>query len=216
MNLHTLPHRWQAILSIDEQKSIIAILESTDVDWFIANATVNSKFIPEYNYDERVLDTYNCVHKIFYQDNDSISPIVETKYFLLLELSKKIAHKISKELNIQIKEFLRIKANSLFTNPGFTANNFNVPHKDYTSPDNVMSIVYYVNSGDGDTVVFNEYDKDNMLLGEPVRYKPIQGSAIAFKSNMYHASSNPVNHLRRTVINISFTYEENNDTLARS
>ncbi len=216
MNLHTLPHRWQAILSISEQKSIIKILDSTSVDWFIANSTVNAEFVPEYNYDDRVFDTYNCVHQIFNHDEDSKLPIVQTTQYLLLELSKKIVYKISKKLNIQPIQFLRIKANTLFNNQGFTANNFNVPHKDYTSPDNIMSIVYYVNSADGDTVIFNEYDKDNMLLGEPIRYKPIQGSAIAFKSNMYHASSNPVNHSRRTVINIAFTYEENNDTLARS
>lgn len=212
MNLNTLPHRWQAILSIEEQRYIKETLYSTDVDWIIANATVTADFVPEYNYDERIKDTFNCVHKIYYHDYDS-APRIETPHYMLVELSKKIGNKIAKDLNITPMEFVRIKANTIFNEIEFNANNFNIPHKDYPD-DNILSVIYYVDTVDGDTVVFEEYNKDEGTLGEPTRYKPIQGSAIALKSNVYHSSSNPVKHRRRTIINIAFRYEENDVALA--
>jgi hypothetical protein len=69
-------------------------------------------------------------------------------------------------------------------------------------------MVYYVDTVDGDTVVFDKYDSETGELGEPIRNTPLQGSLIAFKSNMYHASSNPIKSARRTVINMAFRYEE--------
>ena len=205
MNLNTPPHRWQAVLNIDEQRYIKDTLYSTDVNWIIANATVANNFVPEYNRDDRILDTYNCVHKIYYHDY-GCAPRIQTPHYMLAELSKKIGNKIATELNVIPKEFVRIKANTIFNELEFREENFNIPHKDYPD-DNIMSVIYYVDTVDGDTVVFQDYNTDDKILGEPIRYKPIQGSAIAFKSNVYHSSSNPIKHRRRTVINITFRYE---------
>lgn len=207
MNLSSLPHRWPAILNTDKQDYIKSSLYSAETDWIIASATVTMSFEPEYDYDPRVMDTFNCVHKIYHHDCGE-APIVSTPYYHLVEYSKAIVDTIASDLNLNVKEIVRIKANTIFQENEFKPEFFNVPHKDYPD-DDIMSVVYYVDTVDGDTVVFNDYDKDNRTLGEPLRYRPIQGSAVAFKSNVYHSSSNPITHRRRTVINIAFRYEEN-------
>lgn len=206
MNLNSLPRRWPLILDIDEQNEVKNRLYSNDVNWFIASATISKDFVPEYEFDPRVMDTFNCVHRIYGEYPNRPSRI-ETPFISLYNASMKIIDTVAKDLNLKVTAVPRIKANTIFQENEFKPEFFNIPHKDYEE-DNIMSIVYYVDTVDGDTVVFDKYD--GKQLGEPLRFKPIQGSAIVFKSNVLHSSSNPIRHRRRTIINITFQYEELN------
>ena len=199
MNSYIQPHRFSPILSSSDQQQIKSYLYSLNTAWTIANSTVSNKFIPEYNFDERVMDTFNCVHII-----EPTSPI----YSICMSL----AERVCKELSLSIKVINRIKANTLLSEQGFTPQHFNVPHRDHDI-ENALSLIYYVDNSDGDTCIFTEFDAESKALGTPQRYKPVQGSAVVFNSNVYHASSNPVNSRRRTVINIVLEYgKQHNDT----
>lgn len=56
------------------------------------------------------------------------------------------------------------------------------------------SVVYYVNSADGDTVFFTPY--------EAIRVAPKRGRAVIFPANMKHAGTNPSVSAERVVLNI--------------
>tara|TARA_R100001460_G_scaffold64247_2_gene104493 strand:+ start:193 stop:738 length:546 start_codon:yes stop_codon:yes gene_type:complete len=58
-----------------------------------------------------------------------------------------------------------------------------------------ISIIYYVNNSDGDTVFFNE--KLNLMK----RVSPRQGRAVVFDSNIKHTACCPVNSTHRQIIN---------------
>jgi len=86
------------------------------------------------------------------------------------------------------------------------------PHVDteYDDNDNAKtqswSLLYYVNETDGDTVFYNEHwthdiNFDEFELTEYMRIPPKPNTAILFKSNRYHSSSSPTDHLRRINVN---------------
>ena len=205
MNSYIQPRRWQQIVSKKDQDTLSNILNSNSVDWYITNSTVTADFKPQYDIDDRVMDTYNCTHKIYMHNDYSKSPKIYTKYASLVDIPKQMIYSIASDLNVEVIQIMQIRANTIFQDLSFTDKNFNVPHMDYEDPD-IISILYYVDQSDGDTVVFDKYD--GKQLGEPNRFRPIRGSAIAFNSNQYHCSSNPIKTRRRIVINACFKYKE--------
>jgi hypothetical protein len=70
-----------------------------------------------------------------------------------------------------------------------------VPNTDYPKAKEAVSIIYYINNTDGDTVFFNK------KLKEIKRVPPRQGRAVIFNSNMNHAGSCPIYSPCRQVIN---------------
>lgn len=199
-----LPKRWDSLLTKTEVLYTNEELAKFKDVWAISNATISANFRPEYNYDERVCDAMSAIY-LFYTDQGEVS--TNKKNTFLTRVSKKIAEKIAFDLGLRITCYRRIKANIIFNDKDFTPDKFNVPHKDFEDG-KCISIIYYVNESDGDTCVFTEYDKESGKLNDPIRFEPIMGSAIALKSNMYHASSNPTKYNKRVVINIVFEYEE--------
>ena len=83
------------------------------------------------------------------------------------------------------------------------------PHADVDTP-GYTTFVYYLNSSDGDTVIYNEmkdertplyYETDSNLTVYK-KITPVYNSIIKFSSNRYHSYFNPVKSERRFVINI--------------
>ncbi len=111
-----------------------------------------------------------------------------------------------KETNIKIKNILRIKINCL-TRDG-TESKYNPPHVDVTQP-GFLSLIYYVNDSDGDTVIFDKSHKDGHNNLTPIgRITPKKGTATLIPSDIFHSSSCPINTLRRMVVNIILQPEE--------
>jgi hypothetical protein len=108
----------------------------------------------------------------------------------------------------KIKDFYlhKIKINTLFQKIDYQPYYFNTPHQDSTDEE-FSTLLYYVNDSDGNTFFFdsNEIDSKSFinLKVEDMIYPKI-GTGIVFKSNQYHASSNPIKNQRRLVINIVF------------
>lgn len=104
--------------------------------------------------------------------------------------------------NINVNELVRVRANLLFQDKTYDKNWYNFPHTDYGK----YSFIYYVNDSDGDTFLFEEFEK-NIL---PERYNiwkrvpPKKGRGLFFESQRYHSSSNPANSKLRLVINFNF------------
>lgn len=72
----------------------------------------------------------------------------------------------------------------------------NAPHPDFHS-DDYITILYYVNNSDGDTLFF---EGDECVH----RVTPTKGTAAIYRSSMLHAGSTPTNHETRVVINMVF------------
>ena len=93
-----------------------------------------------------------------------------------------------------IKSLLKVKVNRLLRDENFTLDNYNIPHQDVPES-NYMSMIYYINDSDGDTVFF----EDNTIVK---RISPSQGDIVLFDSNLWHASSNPSINAERIVLNV--------------
>jgi hypothetical protein len=84
-----------------------------------------------------------------------------------------------------------------------------LPHVDTTIPHETC--IYYINSTDGDTVLFDQkydpslskHDNDNKKKTEHSRITPMQGKAVLFDGLRYHAS-NPSKTDLRFVLNINY------------
>jgi hypothetical protein len=103
---------------------------------------------------------------------------------------------------INVNNFFRMKAN-LQTQCSFSKEEFyNTPHLDrYFKTDKYFNGIYYVNDSDGDTFFFNKVN-DKYLINKKV--SPKKGRLILFDGNIYHAGRNPIEALKRIIINFNF------------
>lgn len=97
----------------------------------------------------------------------------------------------------------RIKANLTWPQPEHLTG-VNPPHIDVPQ-DECISMVFYVNDADGETVLYDKKvheGEDN--LKEIARVEPKAGRALLFHSNRFHSSQPPVNAPYRIIINSVF------------
>jgi hypothetical protein len=104
--------------------------------------------------------------------------------------------------DISITELVRVRANLLFQDKTYPLDHYNFPHVDHGK----YSFLYYVNDSDGDTFLFDEFQKDTIPLNFNIleRISPKKGKGIFFESDRYHASSNPKHTSIRLVLNFNF------------
>jgi len=115
-------------------------------------------------------------------------------------------------MNVEIKQVLRVRARRTMQDKSLNANNFNPPHVDLPDAAPYKSLIYYVSDSDGDSVFFNErYTPSNGLpeikdtdVTECFRYTPKKGNGIFFEGHQYHSGNSPIEYLHRTVINFDF------------
>lgn len=140
--------------------------------------------------DPNIRDSTQFVHGIIGYNN-ATSPLFQSVVPIVWFLEK--------ETGIKIKNILRIKANCLVRDG--TTGQYNPPHVDVYEP-GCMSLVYYINDSDGDTILFDKMiQQGHNDLTPIVRNSPRKGSAFMFPSNQLHASSCPVNSKQRLVLN---------------
>ena len=182
----------------------------SNFEWFLHQSTIHRRnSITDYKagvvYDGKTQDSPQFVHPFF--DEGEFHP-----FFDLVEPFKLYME----DHNIFPKRLIRIKANMMMREPDFPLNHYNTPHTDIKDidSDKIYSLLYYLNDSDGDTFIFNEVGitiPDKLTIAH--RVTPKQGRAVIFKSNQFHASSPPIDSLKRMVINFVFEIEnETNDT----
>lgn len=101
-------------------------------------------------------------------------------------------------------EVLKVKVNFL---PRHTDAGHHYPHVDVgiCPGEQIKSLVYYVNHSDGDTYFFDQTGPtERTSLNVIRRVSPQRGRAVLFDSDIFHASSSPVQSDKRIVINIVF------------
>jgi hypothetical protein len=107
-------------------------------------------------------------------------------------------HILQEKANVKIKNLYRIKAN-LITQGTPIDFDENV-HRDGKS--GLMSLLYYVNDSDGDTLFLDD-DKKTIIQ----QVKPEENKALFFKSDIWHCSNAPINYKNRIIINFVLDIE---------
>lgn len=150
--------------------------------------------VPDFFTNERT-SGYYC--PLFYQGNSEFQNVMPWCYQILDNMTERTG--------VKVNELIRIQANLLYQNPSktFNENSWNSAHVDNQAEHKVL--LYYVNTCDGDTFMFNErcgetFDK----LTIKQRVTPEMGRAILFDGHQYHASSNPIKSFKRYAINFNF------------
>jgi hypothetical protein len=83
---------------------------------------------------------------------------------------------------------------------------FSPPHVDLVgAPNNMWTIIYYVNDSDGDTVIFNERYNGKPIKNFTVNKKitPKKGKCVMFPTDYVHSGGFPFSSINRTVINFN-------------
>ena len=99
---------------------------------------------------------------------------------------------------------LKVKFNFL---PRNTDAGHHYPHVDVgpCPGQQIKSLVYYVNASDGDTYFFDQTGPtERTSLNVIKRVIPQRGRAVLFDSDIFHASSSPIQSDKRIVMNIVF------------
>lgn len=149
--------------------------------------------------DPKCVDTSQFVHR-FLADGQPVSNYYPLVYPFLYFMSMH---------GCEVSKFWRCKSNMTLpiTVPEGT---HTCPHTDLDDP-NVkgISMVYYVNDADGDTIFFEESSKEfNGTLTERQRVSPKKGTAVLFDSSIIHAGQVPKNSKNRLVVNSIFLTQE--------
>lgn len=151
------------------------------------------------NYDKNdpnIRDSTQFVHAILGYNNPVSS---------LFQTVVPIVWFFEKESGYKVKNILRIKANCLVRDGD--EQKYNPPHVDVYEP-GCVSLVYYINDSDGDTVLFDKMIQQGHNNLTPIhRVSPKKGSVFMFPSNQLHASSCPIESRQRLVINFILELE---------
>ena len=119
--------------------------------------------------------------------------------------------------DIKIEELMRIKINHTYRTDYRGA--LSTPHVDQMVNDetyskdfsNLRSIVFYLNDCDGDTVIYDQQESEYMRGDSPLKIEssvaPKKNRAVYFDSSKIHCNQFPYEHMRRSIINYTFTVE---------
>lgn len=120
---------------------------------------------------------------------DGVSKSSDPKH---LEVLHAVINKVFSNAKSTV-EVLRAKFNLLSKQPYNEASLSDMIHVDTTDTDK-LSVLFYMNNSDGDTVFFDG-DKEH-------RYMPKENTAVVFKSNIKHRATPPTQAQKRVVLNI--------------
>ena len=165
--------------NINEQIQITNYLTNAHLLYGFFTTSVTKKRI----ITSKTIDYPQIVHPIFHGDKIHN----ENLFCMIYQLINK---------NRLSNYFIdRIKMNTTFPFPKGNKEKHGIIHQDF-SHSKAISILYYVNNSDGDTLFFDK------KLNITKRVSPRQGRAVIFDSNIKHAANCPINSIYRQVVNI--------------
>ena len=187
-------------ISLSYQNAISNLASSKTLEWYYEDRTM-------YNADIARLedDTPQLTHALLTEGKHYRSNHYQFFYPLILSMQD--------TFNIVIKDVVRVKLNMTLK---LSDNNIiHPPHVD-TFQTGLVSVVYYADDYDGDTVLYNEvltdkekdewfsYHYSKSRCNPIVNVSPKKGKAVMFDSNRLHSSSTPCLSDRRIVLNCVF------------
>lgn len=189
------------------QDTLERVMLSLDFPWFYNTQTSvysgNDLSTGSVFLDNNTEDKPQFIH-IFYENGNPTSNYFGMVQPMIYLLEQKIGKTISNNI-------FRIKANLLYQDSSYAKDMHNIIHIDTPSIDeSYKSFLYYVNSSDGDTLVYNETVKDKpKCLTIKTKNTPEKGTGLFFDSDVYHCSTPPVITKTRVVINFVLKETQN-------
>jgi hypothetical protein len=192
-------------LHIINQRKIADAIQFTDLKWTLnLFPSYGTKFahVDFEKSDTEMADSPALFHRLYLKGTETDISMIDTPTIM-----NSFQKSIEKQINAKI-EILKCMLITVVPNPNFTAQSM-LPHVDTTIPHETC--IYYINSTDGDTVLFDQkydpslskHDNDNKKKTEHSRITPVQGKAVLFDGLRYHAS-NPSKTDLRFVLNINY------------
>lgn len=134
--------------------------------------------------------SFQFIHGIYKQDNGWTSD-PDGLFHSMLYLAED-------KLQFSLENIIRMKANLLTMSSHSPAQSDIHQDVEIATEDNdgYLSLLYYVDDSDGDTLIFDRA-QENIIQ----RITPKFNSAILFDSTIWHSSSPPLKNKRRVVIN---------------
>lgn len=186
------------------QKSLYDLLCGDEIQWRFSKYSTYSKNENRPWFVEEETKEHIQFKHYFVKDNTTKSNFLPYVAPLIAAYENTVGKKISSTM--------RIKANLLMPQEG---TKLQPPHLDDNEPDAYREgvyhgdrkvLIYYVNDGDGDTVLYNE-----KYYGEPVGkltrqqvITPQRGRAVIFDANQLHSACLPTVKRYRLIINCIF------------
>lgn len=200
------------------QQGLLKLVKARRFTWHyrpklkINNSTQLRKI---FDSDHNIINQEGFSHTFFKKDKVVCKSIINKKNLLELFINY-----TESNFNIKVKDPLRLTCMFSLPNESIANSNYLVPHIDYFMPHHTL--LYYVNTVDGDTVIFD--DKANInesyshLEHERLlelfddcnkksikkRITPVRGKAVLFDGLHFHSGSVPKTS-ERFVINFNFT-----------
>jgi len=191
-------------LHILNQRKIINIFQSQEIEWYLNMFPSYGNRLAHINFDKSDYQTADspALFHILYMRNKTKDISEQENYVVNL-----FQQTIEKQISANI-EIVRCMATTVIPNLNFTAQSM-LPHVDWNFPHETC--IYYINSSDGDTVLFDQKydtslsrnDNDNMKKSELISITPGQGKAVLFDGLHYHAA-NPSKTDLRFVLNVNY------------
>lgn len=173
------------------------VITGNNFPWTYSQTTYGASDVGDVIIDDNTTDTSQFVH-VYYDSTYNI----KSEYF---EMIRPFLFFIEDRCNKTLPNILRAKSNLLTRQPLFPKNNYNAAHIDAYSEDGsreFLSLLYYVNDADGDTIFFDQKFKESTPLTIAHRQTPKANTAVLFDSNTFHASTPPIESENRFVINL--------------
>jgi hypothetical protein len=179
----------------EEQSKVLKKLCSTPLNTIWSNK--------EYN---------KCLLKI---NNPKYSKILPEKQFIINLGGQKtlFLETLENKLNVKIKEVLRSKINWIPREHIDNKTGYYPPHTDNEL--NHWVLLYYANTSDGDTLIFNETQKEipfcevyDQTLNIRYTIEHKQGRGVLFHGSIYHCGLPPIESDYRILFNHNFIIEE--------
>jgi hypothetical protein len=172
----------EKLLSPEIEDELYNVMTDIYFPWYWNKPNVINKNAPE-----------GQLFQFFYPFIDKRNGYKKSEHFNLIE---KIVEAIETKTTIKVKNIKRVNGHLIPRIVHCQEWLDNIVHRDIETDDKKsISVVYYVDDSDGDTLIF---DTDKKTVIE--RSSPIKGNCIIFNSKSWHRASIPIKNKRRIII----------------
>lgn len=177
-------------LSKSYHKEILELLSGPNFEWYYQTNITRDDVV-----DDTDVNQHGFAHWFIHTDRGMINTFVANFFRpLILQIQDEVGG----------NNILRARADmTMLANKEYE----HTPHVDFPFPN--ISVIYYVNNSDGDTIIYKEKtDNPNNPLPDKLtvvdRVEPIANRLLIFDGYTLHTGSSPVNHKNRILINSNF------------
>ena len=132
-----------------------------------------------------------------YVEFDDVSPgiVVSEHHELMIPMLRKVG------FTVGIRDVKVLQGRSFLQFPVKERGEIDLPHIDICNKIHIVGL-YYVMDSDGDTIIYNEREKDRPdgIYTIKERVTPKQGRAVLFDGWLMHTAAQPINNVRCIVI----------------